>query len=95
MNKIHTLAMVAAILWSSGPLSYDADEFQKKLDTLLSESGRMTDAYYFEKLGFHGEWVQTVLVYGYPNNLSACQTILRAADAESPGMSFRCNPAPR
>lgn len=47
-------------------------------------------AYYFEKRGIFGDWISTALVFGYPNNSSACMTIMAAAQAENPSMEFRC-----
>lgn len=70
---------------------YDALAFQNKLDTLVK--AEHTHAYYFEKAGFSGEWIPTVLVFGYPNNGGACETILRTAMNENPGLVFRCRAA--
>lgn len=47
------------------------------------------DGYFLERFGSE-DWISTVLVFGYPDNSSACNSVLSAAEIESPNQRFRC-----
>lgn len=71
--------------------AFNIVDFERKLDELVR--AEHTHAYYFELQGFEGSWIPTALIFGYPNNASACDSILRPAAIENPQLSFRCRSA--
>ena len=56
----------------------------------LPRDGTDSGMYFLEKNAGIIGWNATVLVFGYPNNLAACNVILDAARATSPSIDFRC-----
>jgi hypothetical protein len=59
----------------------------------LTRGGSDSGMYFLEKNAGIVGWNATVLVFGYPNNLAACNVILDAARATSPSIDFRCTVA--
>jgi uncharacterized protein YceK len=57
--------------------------------TTLKRDGTDNGMYFLEKDMGLG-WNATVLVFGYPDNLSACDLILSTARETSPEVNFRC-----
>ncbi|WP_449045665.1 hypothetical protein [Paracoccus versutus] len=90
MKKIASF-MSAMLFLASSADAFDALSFERKIDDLVQKEHE--GAYYFEKLGFDGTWIPTILVFGYPNNVGACDSILKAASLENPTLSFRCRAA--
>ncbi len=70
---------------------YDPSEFATTVLTVVSNLPGPENIYTFDVLAFNNEWVPTVIVFGYPNNASACDSILRPAEKQSPSRTFRCN----
>lgn len=83
--------VLATALAATAVYAFNIVDFEKKLDDLVR--AEHTHAYYFELQGFEGSWIPTALVFGYPNNAGACDSILNAAAIENPQRSFRCRSA--
>ena len=79
-----------SILYVFTPNTVVAQEFGVNLEDFVSKNRNDSDLYMFEKLGFHGDYVPTILVFGYPNNKGACGYILKYASEDNPKMQFRC-----
>lgn len=70
--------------------SIDIDEFDEEIKR-LSKISVDTVPYFLEAKGkILDEWYSTILIYAYPDNREACETVLAAARAETPGQGFRC-----
>lgn len=66
-------------------------KFERDLLSLIREAELHSAPWFFQKLSFNGDWHSTVLIYGYPDNEQACNSIARAAKVGSPNARFRCS----
>ena len=58
------------------------------------QRNQSTQLYWFEKEStiFEGLWIKTILIFGYPDNLTPCEFIRDAAKKDIPSQNFRCTP---
>lgn len=92
--RIFSSLLVVFCLASCGLEGETRTNQEKVIDfaSQLPRSGQGGGLYFFEKDGILG-WEPTILVFGYIDNLDACNVILEAARRTSPNISFRCSVA--
>lgn len=72
-----------------------ADDHDTSLRELIAEAKRnplAADGTWLEIRNVVNEWEKVVLIFGYMNDYSACESILGFVSAQNPDRSYRCNP---
>lgn len=86
--------ILALIFCTSGTAAF-SDDFKAGLGDFTDEVSQnpfTENATWLEMLNVFGDWEKVMLVFGYANNFSACESVRQFASSENPSRSYRCNP---
>lgn len=91
--KVLPLILLSLFAQTQTTSASNVEEFEKGLSELVKS--KKIDAYYLEVRGrvYSHLWFENTLIYGYPNNFSACEEIRRFAENSNPSLTFRCRSA--